>query len=362
MKIKNIVFLIASVAFVAMGVLMLSSRPVQAILAQVSEPQKAAMVEPVVIEAAAQEVPLAVQKQPALPAAEESAPTALLTVLADEVKYFDKATGNFVVIAEDTLTLSEGDCIRTGKEGLAEIAFADNIKLNLEANTEICTTAFAPDADDTSVTDLQITLSTGKVFLAVDDPEDLWNIQVLTPFAYITGSSDPHSYAVQLQYPGTEKMTPAELEAYIEKTSALTPKTVCTDDQGKQYFCNGCVACGLLTKISPLLLSVVDESGKVSVDYFQFTDGFVKKALNAGETFNYSFPGYGSQKLWKLLCETVQKLASGEAVEKSVMNQLMHQGGPQPQPTIVVLPNCGDNICDIYSGENATTCPADCGG
>jgi len=362
MKTKNIFLLIASVAFVAVAAFMLSSLPVQSIFAKASELQKAAVVEPAVIEVGDEDSTTAKLIVNEAPAAEDTTPTALLTVLADEVKYFDKETGNFAVITDDTMTITEGDCIRTGKDGLAEITFADNITLNLEANTEICATSFAPDTDDKLVTDLQVTLSTGKVFLAVDDPDQQWNIQLLTPFAYINGSSDSHSYSAQLVYPGTEGMTPEELEAYIEKNSALTPKTICVDEEGEKYFCNGCVSCGLLTKITPIKLVVADESGKVSVDYFQFANGFVNKVLNAGETFDYAFTGYSSQKLWKLLCETVQKLANGETVEKSVMNQLMHQGGPQPQPTIVVLPNCGDNVCDIYSGENATTCPADCGG
>jgi hypothetical protein len=357
MKLKKMIYLLGSIAIIGAAVFAFTQQPIDSIFAKGGLAQAPAVKVPEVpvVEA---EAPVAVDSDVET-ADPVDLPTAPMTVLEDEVFYFDKDSATFVLVETETQDLRQDDCIRTGKEGLAEVVFVDDLTLNLEPNTEICIVKFAPDAEDETVTDLTISLAIGEVFFNVNDPDEIWDVSLLTPNSYVWSEELGYSYTAQVIYPGTEEFTPEEMEEFIKDFPPLNPKTVCERSDGTKYFCNGCVTCSLLVDSSPVRVVVLSQTGLVKVTYLQIPDGLMTEELQPGEQFDYAFPGYEDQALWRLFCETMTALANGEEVEDSVIEKLL-KPEPGPKPTIVVPKPCGDGVCDIYGGENAENCPQDC--
>jgi hypothetical protein len=358
MKNKTILYLLGSIVIIGAAILLFSQSPLQSIFA------KGAVAEPVAVLLPVEDTANAADNELVSDAEAEAVdpvtfPTVLLTVLKDEVNYFDKSVAKFVLIETETIDLQQDDCVRTGKEGLAEIVFTDDLTLNLEPNTEICLVKFAPDEEDDTLTKLTVSLSIGEAFFNINDPDETWDVSLLTPNSYVWSDELAFSYTAQTIYPGTEDLTPEELEDFIRKYPPLNPKTICNRDDGSKYFCNGCVTCSLLINSNPVKVIVLAKTGIVNVTYLQIPDGLLTSELQPGKQFEYSFPGYEDEELWRLFCETMTALANGEEVDDAIIERLI-KPEPGPRPTIVVPQPCGDGVCDIYGGENAENCPIDC--
>jgi hypothetical protein len=289
-------------------------------------------------------------------------PTALLTVIEDEVFYLDLFEGEHVLIEEDTMIVKQYDCLRAGKEGLAEIEFSPDVTLNMEPNSEICITIFENNDDESEQApdiNLVVEVSIGTIFFQKNDEELNWDIKVTTPTTVTYSDDDIYSFEVSTIFPGTVGMTPEELEEFIINTFALTPKEVCETEDGENFICDGCVTCFYLTENNPIKSVVIDQTGEIKVVYPLVPDGFVTDVLKASEMFIFEFEGYEDGDLWKLLCSVVRDIAKGEEVDENDIKKLMDPLKPEP-PIVTPVSPCGDGVCDIYGGENATNCPADC--
>lgn len=371
MKIKSVLLGVGSLVLVASGSFFLSQIPVDAILAKEADlelrPQELTAPELEVIEVVEEDTVLVENEtQPSVVEVEEvELPTALLTVIEEEVFLFDFVEEEHVLIEEETELVEEGDCIRTGKEGLAEIEFATDITLNLEPNTEVCILTFSPEEDvkdNEEVMNLYLSLSVGEVFFQNNNEEENWDVKIVTPTTLTYSEDDTYSFEVSTIFPGTEALEPEEMEEFIKNTIALTPKEVCEFEDGKLYLCDDCATCSLLIHNNPMKTVVVDKTGEVKVIYLSPPTGFETAVLYPSEMFIFEFKGYEKEELWALLCSTLGDMAKGEEIDEGDIEKLLDPFKEKPQPTPIVTPvtPCGDGVCDIYGGENATNCPTDC--
>ena len=370
MKIKSVLLGVGSLVLVASGAYFLSQIPVDAILAKEADfelqPQVLTALDLEVIEVVDEEAALIVNETvPSKNEVEEvELPTALLTVIEEEVFLFDFVKEEHVLIEEETELVEEGDCIRTGKEGLAEIEFATDITLNLEPNTEVCILTFSPeeDVDDNEeVMNLYLSLSVGQVFFQNNNEEEKWDVKIVTPTTLTYSDDDTYSFEVSTIFPGTELLEPEDMEEFIKKTIALTPKEVCEYEDGKLYLCDDCATCSLLIYNNPMKTIVVDKTGEVKVIYLSPPTGFETAVLFPSEMFIFEFDGYEEEELWALLCSTLGDIAKGEEIDDGDIGKLVDPfEKPLPTPIVTPVSPCGDGVCDIYGGENATNCPTDC--
>jgi len=114
--------------------------------------------------------------------------TAMLKAMIGTVEYFSKGAAGWQTAAEG-LTLSSGDKVKTGADGMVSITFANGGEIFLKPNTEFEITSLSRSEDKSSI-DYKLQLNMGKLRAMVEklDPNSSFEVKTPTAVAAIRGT------------------------------------------------------------------------------------------------------------------------------------------------------------------------------
>lgn len=284
--------------------------------------------------------------------------TAILTANTAEVFTCGDCSSSdvceFILLEQDEITITEGDSIRTGKDGTATLKFNEEIELVLAANTQVRLLKFQATEDGS--TQIFIEQLIGEAYFKVNysntNNHD-YDFRIFTPVAITKESENEQQAFSGISYMHYEQfvgLSPEDLESAIQDTFSTQCGAVCFQND-----CSNCLKFGGLT---PLDFQVDDLTGELAIEFIT-SEGIQQANILAGQTFRHHFDGFGSSDTWMILCQAMDNLLNGiipptidiDLIKTDILGVSVYTG-----PTS----NCGDGICDIYQNENGSTCPADC--
>lgn len=248
---------------------------------------------------------------------------AQLTVLSGNVYLLRSGSTQFVLIS-GTHTVSVGDIIRTGANGLVLLSFGGNTEATLFGNTQVQISRLEQNTSGQTL--ISLSQSIGKMQNRVNlGAGSLYLVQ--TPPG--TGGTGTGSFTTEVFYDGHLGLSAGQLEQAIQANCAFSGP-----------FLN-------LTCLAPLgqvTSNYLAENGAIPVTFVHVEDGLLTVTPQPGQQLTMRaevfFDVNGGQAIlvteWVLITPGVGGEGNG--------------GGT----------NCGDGVCDPYEGEDSLTCPEDC--
>jgi len=257
--------------------------------------------------------------------------TGQVTVLGGDVYVLYSGSTAFVKIT-GTQTLSVGDIVRTGANGLALLSFGSNTETTLFGNTQVQVNRLQRD-ETTGQTFIGLSQYIGKMQNRVN----LGNgstFLVQTPPG--TGGTGIGSFTTEVFYDAHLGFSASQLEQVI--------RTDCT-------FAGGFISLNCVEGLGQITSNYFAENGSIPVSFVHVIDGHMVVTPQPGQQLamraEVIYDTAGSRAI--LLTEWVLVIPGVGGDEGGGDGDDNGGGG-----------SCGDGVCDPYAGEDNLTCPADC--
>ena len=286
------------------------------------------------------------------------------------LQVYDLATGAFVPFTGTTF--KAGDCFFTGPETQTTLAFTPNSSANVGPNSEFCLTEFSIDPA-TGVMELQFEAAIGTFELDMNEAPGMMSVALHTPVSVIVADGAGFSTTSNVVFPGTEGMTPEQLQAFIASQPIFMEKTLYENADGSTSVAAFDPA--LLVDFAAIDVATTVTSGSAELSYIT-PDGVLTVPMEAGQTVTFVAPPITDPAIFVTLKQVFDDIIAGIEPSQEVLDQIGAGASPTTAPTTQpfatfnpptatpkptdVAGHCGNGVCEPYKGEDTLTCSADC--